>query len=432
VFVTFLGTIAGVLGYVAYRYLSQAEQQQAVAQFESLADRALTEAVKIAHAQRAAVTTMAKMIAVHYGNATWPFVTIRNYEWIANSLLQVSGNHNLGLITRVEPEQLDEFETFMYDYWNTIRFPNQSVAVHSFGPGVFAMMDDEESSSSSSSSQNNNTTDNRYHDVGGNSARRYGSPYRVLFPVTHVNEGIGVHLMLNAHSQPVVGRAIDRMMACSSEEDRRQPEQDPEMTACGVLSNMQPFLRDPSRGTISRIIQPIYNAQGKLVAASTTPIIWDQIFENVFADAVSGVDCILTSTTTDENYTYTVTKGVTTARGPGDLHQTKYDNFRRSVAVTGDDGLHYYTTSASPSYVLHLYPRDEFFVSTNHAVAAMALAVGCILVTSLLFFLYDFFVQREFLAKKQLLATKRAFMRFVSHEVRTYARGPVEKHLCYK
>jgi signal transduction histidine kinase len=44
----------------------------------------------------------------------------------------------------------------------------------------------------------------------------------------------------------------------------------------------------------------------------------------------------------------------------------------------------------------------------------------CIMVfTSLLFFLYDFYVRREFNAKKQLLEAKRKFVRFVSHEVRT-------------
>jgi signal transduction histidine kinase len=39
--------------------------------------------------------------------------------------------------------------------------------------------------------------------------------------------------------------------------------------------------------------------------------------------------------------------------------------------------------------------------------------------TSLLFFLYDYYVRQEFNAKKHLLEAKRKFVRFVSHEVRT-------------
>ena len=42
-----------------------------------------------------------------------------------------------------------------------------------------------------------------------------------------------------------------------------------------------------------------------------------------------------------------------------------------------------------------------------------------ILFTSGAFFLYDAFVRRELLAKKDLLEAKRQFMRFVCHEVRS-------------
>jgi signal transduction histidine kinase len=41
------------------------------------------------------------------------------------------------------------------------------------------------------------------------------------------------------------------------------------------------------------------------------------------------------------------------------------------------------------------------------------------LLTSVIFFLYDSCVRREFMIKKDLLESKRRFMRFVSHEVRT-------------
>jgi len=45
--------------------------------------------------------------------------------------------------------------------------------------------------------------------------------------------------------------------------------------------------------------------------------------------------------------------------------------------------------------------------------------VAIILITSLFFFLYDFFVRQEFSAKKEMLEARRRFVRFVSHEVRT-------------
>jgi signal transduction histidine kinase len=50
---------------------------------------------------------------------------------------------------------------------------------------------------------------------------------------------------------------------------------------------------------------------------------------------------------------------------------------------------------------------------------AMVGAVLIVFVTSLIFFVYDFVVRREFSANQELLEAKRKFMRFVSHEVRT-------------
>ena len=57
--------------------------------------------------------------------------------------------------------------------------------------------------------------------------------------------------------------------------------------------------------------------------------------------------------------------------------------------------------------------------STNNPLVATIGSVAIILFTSLLFFLYDFLVRKEFNAKKELLEAKRQFVRFISHEVRT-------------
>ena len=68
-----------------------------------------------------------------------------------------------------------------------------------------------------------------------------------------------------------------------------------------------------------------------------------------------------------------------------------------------------------------MYPCDDLFqvYATNNPKIATIGAVLVILSTSMLFFVYDFLVRREFHAKRELLQAKRRFMRFVSHEVRT-------------
>jgi signal transduction histidine kinase len=104
-------------------------------------------------------------------------------------------------------------------------------------------------------------------------------------------------------------------------------------------------------------------------------------------------------------------------RGEGDLHQTRYSHLNQKIILNSPGQFGKY----SSSYTLTLYPNDELFdvYSTNNPAAATAGAVGAIIFTSLLFFMYDFFVRKEFHQKKAIIEAKRQFVRFISHEVRT-------------
>lgn len=75
----------------------------------------------------------------------------------------------------------------------------------------------------------------------------------------------------------------------------------------------------------------------------------------------------------------------------------------------------------SQKYTLTIYPSKEYFdtYTTINAQVATIGAVCIMLLTSMLFFAYDFFVRKEFKAKKLVLDAKRQFVRFISHEVRT-------------
>lgn len=142
---------------------------------------------------------------------------------------------------------------------------------------------------------------------------------------------------------------------------------------------------------------------------------WDEVLENVFPDEVDGIDCVLETET--KVYTYHVTDGVATFKGEGDLHSSEYDKYRHRISLTGE-GLF---GSGSASYTLSLYPTKELF-EVYHTPNPMIASIGSVCIiffTSILFFLYDFYVRKEFSAKKELLEAKRKFVRFVSHEVRT-------------
>jgi signal transduction histidine kinase len=75
----------------------------------------------------------------------------------------------------------------------------------------------------------------------------------------------------------------------------------------------------------------------------------------------------------------------------------------------------------SPVYTLSIYPNDDFFKEyrTGNPMRATIVVIAATFITSLVFFLYDFFVRREFRTKSNLLEAKRRYMRYISHEVRT-------------
>jgi signal transduction histidine kinase len=99
------------------------------------------------------------------------------------------------------------------------------------------------------------------------------------------------------------------------------------------------------------------------------------------------------------------------------LHDTQFTKYGRHLTLTGTalSGV------SSLRYDLTVYPEEAFFEDnrTSNPTFAGIGAVMIVLATAFLFFLYDYFVRREFGAKRQLLQAKRDFMRFVSHEVRT-------------
>lgn len=99
----------------------------------------------------------------------------------------------------------------------------------------------------------------------------------------------------------------------------------------------------------------------------------------------------------------------------GDLHEPSYDFLRQSINLT--------RSSFPPiiAYSLHLYPTEDFIssYSTHNPRNATICALFVIALVTILFFFYDFFVQREFIQRRQVLEAKRRFIRYVSHEVRS-------------
>lgn len=146
-----------------------------------------------------------------------------------------------------------------------------------------------------------------------------------------------------------------------------------------------------------------------------TIILWSDVLANGFKSVTDGIDCVIETGT--QVYSYTVTGGVASVKGKGDLHDARYDAFGRSVLLT-DDGLF---NEESARFTITFYPTRLFFegFNTRNPMVSSIGAVCVIIFTSLLFVLYDFLVRQQLNENKTILEAKRKFVRFVSHEVRT-------------
>lgn len=150
-----------------------------------------------------------------------------------------------------------------------------------------------------------------------------------------------------------------------------------------------------------------------------TPL--DNLLENMFPPQVTGINAIFETDT--RTITFNIVNGHAILVGEGRSIDERYLYQQRQVQLA--DPIEFFSTddgsNVTKTLLFSLVPNDEFYqIYRSPGPAIAAVVVVCsILLTILVFLLYDFYVRREFNAKKELLEARRQFMRFVSHEVRT-------------
>jgi hypothetical protein len=256
IFLLFLVSVATALGVLTWYFLNGAEKDLAEAQFESIADRALNGAYEIAIRKRLGTISMASVVAQMRPDANiWPFITIPGFETLSNNLIATSRGRDMGLAPLVTPEQLADFEDFIYDFYENKRdppFPN-GTATSSFGKGVWGI------------DQSLDTSDQRYHETDGTTY--YESPHKIFAPVIHHPAGAHPILLFNAHFQKTRGEALDSIIDCSV---MRAESDDPDSFICGVVTDMLPLVEAGNKpGPGALIFQPIYPAGNKTVVSFT-------------------------------------------------------------------------------------------------------------------------------------------------------------------
>lgn len=295
-----------------------------------------------------------------------------------------------GMAVIVNLEDQAQFENFVYSKYAEDGFP-PNAGISPFGKGIFAI----------------NNASKRYHDTTGISP---GSPYTLLVaPVMTLKELSG-GLMFNLHSVRSRALPIDNIITCYRQANTSNCSSD--------ATDLVQLILDGASNPATIIFSPIaprFNTS-VLVGFTTLVINWKTVFAHNTGEGFEGL--VLVLSTSSLSCTYEFTGGVDDPiifLGYGDLHDKDFEDLSGSHTV--DFGFNDETTQ----YTMRLYPSRKFYEKYNSNLPVLA-SVGAVIIvafTSIVFFAYAYAIHIEAIEAYVLIEKNQAFVRFISHEVRT-------------
>jgi class 3 adenylate cyclase len=163
------------------------------------------------------------------------------------------------------------------------------------------------------------------------------------------------------------------------------------------------YLGDPMAHFQIPIFDSFNETTQKPVAVMRTLVHWRQYFRNILPSNVNGITVILENEC-DGHYTYEINGKEAFVMGFGDLHDRKFNHFRRTAEfATGVDDLDDGTSNGIKlmkgdcNYLVHVYPSEEFYrdyVTERPIIVTFAVAMVFVF-TAVLFLFYDRLVERR-------------------------------------
>lgn len=386
---------AAICGGVAYTRIANLEQSAGIQTYESVAASALGNAQALAHQRIEGGKTMVSILKYAFPNASqWPFVALDGYLETANQIAQQSSTLTLALNVIVQPEQAPDFEDWAWKTYRAQGYPETAGFSEDFGFGIYAFGEGGE----------------RVHRTTGETT--WGSINNIMVPIFQHNNVNATSMLFDVHSKEIQGRVIDKMLECSQQAGLASAKTNPN---CGAVTQFTELIIRP--GPASLIYQPVYPANDPytLVGAAGTTVHWEEVLTNIVP---SHVNLLAVISSENKSYTYKIQQGKPHLIGEGDLiEDDRLLTFGRSTRLTNSQS----DASTATNYHLTVYPANTSFdeYKTNSPLAVSLGFVGVILFCTMVFFLYDFWVQNESHQRKAILQVKRQFVRFISHEIRT-------------
>jgi hypothetical protein len=398
---------AGVCSTAAYFLLRQNESELLLSQYRAISTSAVGSVVRDYNRMNHGVKEMASTYSYVFPNEMdWPNTAWPGFRSTAEALVSVSALDNIAFTPLVEPSQLQQYESYMKEYYlNDTTVDLDFDRAPSLQLGMVWNLTRQDFLPT--------------HDTSG------GTPWSdkaILAPTAQFtySEAIGPpYLSFNLHSFEGFAPVFDAIIDCVAANNVTVAH-----TSCGAVSNTvdvpfanfyypNPVVTD----VLAQLAHPIFPASApeKLVGFISGAVSWKNLLKLAVPTFITGLDCVISND--QKVYTYTITDGVPTLAGAGDLHDRAYSHHKKSALLESD------TLSATHGvkYEISFYPRSTFvrqYTSNVPIYAAIAL-VGVFVICTAIFLWYDVSMHRESDRKQAILDTKRRFVRFISHEIRT-------------
>lgn len=394
--------VSTLVGYFSYTLIYQYQSKLFHVQYASLVDKMYYSVERSIEVNALTGKAIATFMGTSFPHASlWPLINlpIDQFQALTDPLIGLSAT-TATVLPIVHPDNLSSYEDFAYSLIHNSSYSSvypPGTGVSSFGRGVYSV---------DLTLPLQVAWDHRYHDTTGESNC---SSYTLLTPVLLVSNISAnyVGIMHNYHARCDRNTGIDSLLNCSYGN----------RADCTIsMTGFAQFVRDTTLEPASFIFIAIYPEKDKqeLVGFVCIQFRWKSILQNIVPSFVSGIDIVVT--TSDTSYTYRVSNGVVylKTRQEGDYHEARYTGMGKSYSIVKN-------ILKTTKYDLTFYPTQAFHDQyVNHTPLIVCISsVAIILLTTIIFLLYDAAVKQEVSNKQFILDSKRVFVRFISHEIRT-------------
>jgi len=284
------------------------------------------------------------------------------------------------------PVNTASFEAFAYEFFAETSYYPSNIGISPFGKGIYGKF----------------LNGTKYHDRTGKTTF---SKRNILTPVFEIYDYESLSaVMYNLHSEKYRAKAIDSVMNAWDNGIRNK----------SAVTPLIQLVQDPSPRPASLMVFPIAPPNDPEVLVGFIRIVhnWVTILSQAVPSNAKGIDFVVSDNL--KMVTFTITGDRTVGfKGSGDVHDPRFDMYRRQYNAFSNDGY--------SAYSVVFYPNASYFPSflVIGPIVGCVVTVVFILLCTLCFAAYNFYMNRQLLQKQEALDSKRSFVRFISHEIRT-------------